>query len=170
MHQEVFAPHQLALPYEEDLDPGVARFLRQRYHVHVFVGQLKHLLALVDLFDSLNLVAQRGGALELQRLGRLYHPRLDAAHDLVGLALEEHRHLVYDLVVVGAVHLADARAGAAVYEVVEAGAVVVAGNRLGAGAVGEQLLEQRERLADAGGAGERAKVPGAVPSRTRRVT
>ena len=132
VHEEVLAPDQLSLPYEERLDPGVASALGECDDVYVLVGEAQHLLALVHLFDGDYLVSEDGGTLEFVVFGRLLHAGADALYDLVGLALEEQRDLVNNLVVALPVHLADAGGYAAVDVVVEAGAVVVAGDGLGA--------------------------------------
>ena len=94
MHQEVLAPHQLALAYEEHLDPGVAPILRQGYHVDVLVGQVKHLLAFVHPLNRLDLVSEHSGPLEFEVLGGLDHSRPDASDHLVRPAFEKQRHLV----------------------------------------------------------------------------
>ena len=161
-HQEILAPDQLALPDEEHLRPAVAPLLRQRDHVRVFVGQMQDLLPFVHLLDCRHLVAERGGALEFQALRRRFHPRADAPHDLIDAPFQKHRHLFDYLVVAFLIDRAHARGGAAVNEVVETSPVVLPRYRLGAGTIGEQLFENRERLADAVRAGERAEVARAV--------
>ena len=161
-HDELVAPDQLALAHEEDLHHRLRQARRDGEHVHVLVGQVEHLLALVDALYGPELVAERRGALELLGLGGLVHAGADGLCDLVGFALQEHDHLVDHVGVLAAVHRAYARPDAAVYVVVETGARVVAGYRLGAGPVGEELLEERQGAAYAVGAGEGAEVARAV--------
>ena len=162
VHDEVIAPDELAVADEERLHPRLVALLRHGDDVRVLVAQRHDLLVLADALDGLHLVAEAGGALELEALGSLVHAVVQLPHDVRRLALEEHEHLLDDLHVVAAVRIADARRDAAVDVVLEAGARVRAGDGLGAGAVGEQLLQQREGLPHRARAGEGAKVAGAV--------
>ena len=161
-HDELIAPDEFALAHEEDLHHRFSQPGRDGEHVHVLIGEVEHLLALVNALYCPELVAEGRGALELLGLGGLVHAGADGLCDLVGLALQEHDHLVDHVGVLAAVHRADARPDAAVYVVVETGARVVAGYRLGAGPVGEELLQERQGAAYAVGAGEGAEVARAV--------
>ena len=86
-HQEVVAAYELALPYEEYLNPRLAGAGRGGYHIQVLGGEMQDFLALVDLFYRHDLVAERGGPFEFKRFGGVKHALFDGSHDLVGLAL-----------------------------------------------------------------------------------
>ena len=161
-HKEVVAPDEFALPYEEHLDPRLARAGRRRNHIQVLRCEMQHLLPFVDLFDCGELVAQRRRLLKLERFGGVQHTLLDGTHHLVGLAFQEQRHLVYHFGVFLLVDCADAGAYAAVDMEVEAGAGVFSGDGLGTGTIGEELFEQVERAAHAAGVCEWAEIARAV--------
>ena len=82
--------------------------------------------------------------------------------NLISTTLEEQRHLVDYLVILGPVDLADAWSRATMNEVVETRPVIVACDGLGARPVGEQLLQKGQCLANTGRASEGAEVPGSV--------
>ena len=76
-HQEVVPTNELALTDEEDLHPSLTRSGSGRNHVGVLRGQVQHLLALIDLFDCRELVAQNGSFLELKAVRGFEHALLD---------------------------------------------------------------------------------------------
>ncbi len=104
-------------------------------------------LLLRHVLDRADLVAEQGGALELQLVGRRLHLALERLHDLARLAFEEEQGLADDLVVLLLRAVGRAGRDAAMDEVVEAGSRVGAGDRLGAGAPGEELLDDAQRRA-----------------------
>ena len=161
-HDEVVATDELSVANEEHLHPRLALGRGQGYDIQILRAEVEHLLALVDLLDGPELVAEHGRPLELQAFGGLLHAAAYRFDDAVGLTLQEQHHLIDDLGVLVPVYRADARSYAAVDVEVEARARVVARDGLGAGAVGEQLLQQVERAPHAARAGERPEVARAV--------
>ena len=155
-------PDELALPDEEDLDPGLPAAGSGGDDVEVLRCQVQDLLALVDLLDRVDLVAEYRRPLELQGLRRRFHALGDRLDHAVGLSLKEQGNLFDYLGILPPADCADARADAPVDEIVKARARVCPGNGLCARAEGEQLLEQAQRAPDAAHTGEGTEVAGAV--------
>ena len=89
LERERLRADQLAAADVEDLHHRRAILAREGDHILVGVDGAQHLLALADLLDVADLVAQVGRALELHILGGPLHLAAQVAHDLVGLALQE---------------------------------------------------------------------------------
>ena len=162
LHEEVVAADQLAPPYLEELDPHLARVVGECDDVGVVVARGDDPLVLGDRLDGADLVAERGGALELEGVAGRLHLLPQLALDALGIAVQELDDLADHLAVFGAVGGADAGSNATVDVVLEAWTLVDAGDRLGARAVGKELLQQVHGLAHRPGAGERAEVASAV--------
>ena len=171
-HEEVLAPDELALAYEENFHPRLGGTLGQGNDVHARLPRVVpvNLRAGVNLdaaflgypLHGLDAVAQHRRPLELQPLGGLGHVLFQVLGDGLGVSLHEHDDLVNDLRVVLAAGVPGAGSHAAVDVILQAGAWVVAGDGLGAGTVGEEPLHQVHGLADSVGRCERPEVAGAV--------
>ena len=147
---------------EEDLDDGFVAVDGESEDVDLGGGRVGGELGLGDSLDGGDLVAELGGALEVEFVGGVGHGRFELLDDGLALAVEEEHGLVDDfLVLIGG---AEGGAGgdAAADVVLEAGARVGAGDFLVAGAPGEEFLGQVERGADGFGGGVGAEVAGAV--------
>jgi hypothetical protein len=112
VEHEPLAAHDAPLANEEHLHRCFEFVVGQADEVEVFVAVGHHLLLLDRALDRCQPVAQTGGALELQLLGRTAHLELEPGDDLVGVAVEELAQLGDELAVRHLRDLADARAAA----------------------------------------------------------
>ena len=119
-------------------------------------------LFLQAALDGVELIAKLRGALELELAGGVLHPPRELAGQLVGLSLQEQRDFVDRAPVFLLRHAVHARRGAALDLVLQARAPAIRHHGIGAGAKLEVPVDDRERLPDGGGAGERPEVPRSV--------
>ena len=164
VHDESIPPNELSVSYEEDFQAGLVVLRRHADGVQVVAGNRSRLdlLLLRYPLNSASLVPKHRGPLELQCVGGLMHLLLQVRQHRLRLPFHEQDHLVDYLVVILLVYLTRAGGGAPVDEEFQAGALVFARDDLGAGAIGKELLEQRQRLANAVGRGEGAEINCAV--------
>ena len=148
---------------------GIAVVAGERDHVFVSWRGAEHFLRLGGLFDGPDLVAQIGGALELQVLCRRLHALGQVAHDSRLLAFEEQHHIADRLAIVAAVGQPRAGRKAAVHIILQAGARHLAVNGQVAGAVGKQAIEQVEGGLRGSGVGEWAEIAAAVFDQAARI-
>jgi hypothetical protein len=119
----VVAGEQLAAADAHHRDARVVAVARVADHVAVAALELEHHRRLLHALEVAEGVAKLARALEIEPLGGLLHARRDAAHHLVGLAVEEDGDLVDHRPVVVERLVADARGLAALDREVEAGAL-----------------------------------------------
>jgi len=121
---------------------------------HVLIEQVAQhgALLLQRPLDGVQLIAQLRRPLELEQAGGALHPLVQLRAQLVGLALEEQRHLVHRALVFLGRDGVDARRGAALDLVLQAGPPPVGHHLIGAGAQLEVAVDEAQRLADGRGA------------------
>src|SRR5262249_43321402 len=158
VEEERLLPDQPALSHEEQLDAGVAALADDADHVLVHVVRRDDLLALPDLVEGLDLIAQHRGALELELGGGLFHLLREAERQLLVAALEEVHDVLHRLGVALTGLPARARRVAAVNRVLDAGPFERAVDRDRARPQGEELAREPERLAHCRGWIERTVV------------
>ena len=115
-----------------------------------------------DALDGGDLVAEDGGALEVELVGGVLHCAVELFDDDGALAVEEEHGLVDDFAVFVGGAVGGAGSDAAADVVLEAGSRVGAGDFLVAGAPGEEFFDEVERGADRFGGGVGAEVACAV--------
>jgi hypothetical protein len=92
-------PQQFAVADEKHLHARAAFVFDEGNHIFVHAVGLHDFLALQHFLQGADLVAQGGGALELQVLRRLLHLRRELAQQVVALALQKQRDLLHNLAV-----------------------------------------------------------------------
>jgi hypothetical protein len=117
-------------PVEEGLDADLPAILVERDHVGILDGSGVDPLPGRDMGDRLQPVAEHGGLLEVQPLGRFRHLRLQLGLDLAGRAAEKAAHILDDASVVCLVDATDAGGGAALDLVLQAGPRPVVEDRI----------------------------------------
>src|SRR5262249_33078078 len=95
VEEEGLLPDQSALAHEEELDTGVGALADHADDVLIDLIGGDDLLALADLVERLDLVAQHRRALELLLARRLLHLPRETRGEIVVLALEELLHITY---------------------------------------------------------------------------
>ena len=163
IQKPLFLTHQPPAADEEELHASLHVIRHQRDDI--LLGQLGRddLLSLDHVLDRLHLIAQAGGLLEVQRLGRLLHLPLELLEDGVALPLQELRHVVHRAPVGGAGDERGARSAAQPDVIIQADLLLVPLLYLSAaGAQLEHLLDDPQRLPHRPGVGVGAEVPVAV--------
>ena len=117
---------------EEDLHAGLAGRLVDRRHVRILRAPHVDPLAGLDVGECADAVAEGGGGLELEGVGRGRHALGKAALDLVAAAREEGPRLLHQGVVLGLADAPDAGRGAAPDLILEAGPGAPLQHRIGA--------------------------------------
>jgi len=169
LEEPVLARDELALPDAEQRDRRVVAVARVADHVAVAPLHLEHHGGLLEALQPHHRVAQLRRALEVERLGRLHHPLLDAAQHLVGAPVEERDDLVDHRAVVGLRLEPDAGGLAAADVVVEAGALRhLARHVVLAGPDREDPLHDVERAAHRRDVGVRPEVAATVAAQLTR--
>jgi hypothetical protein len=167
LEEPVVAGEQLAAADAHHRDARVVAVARVADHVAVAALELEHHRRLLHALEVAEGVAKLARALEIEPLGGLLHARRDAAHHLVGLAVEEDGDLVDHRPVVLERLVADARGLAALDREVEAGALGhLARHVVVARPHREDALDDVQRLAHPPDVGVRTEV--ARPSLWRR--
>ncbi len=156
--------HELPLPDLEDHPARVVAVPRDRQRVEAPAPRVEgHLLA-GEGVEPASDVAERGGALELHRLGRLLHPPLRLADQPVGAPFQHEQHLLDHRPVLRLSLIADAGGLAPPDVVVEAGPVGCLPRQIVVtGAHGVELLDGPQSTAHRAHVGVRSEVPGAIP-------
>ena len=145
-HEEVFPTDQLAAADEEHLHARLAVRAGHGDHIRVDVVAGDNFLFFDHPLDGLNLVAQCGCPLEVQRLGCLAHIGAQPGDDRFGATLQELPQIIDHLAVAGLVDGADARRSTQLDIVIQAGAFILSGDLPVAGEVGEDAAEHIQRL------------------------
>ena len=158
-----------AAAHVEDLHGDLERVLRERDHVGVGAVAEHHGLLLERLVQGAEVVAQPGGLLEVQRVGRGVHLLLDAPHERRGLSGHEVAEVVDDRPVLLGADVPDAGRGALVDVAEQARPADLGGpleDAVAARAHREHPQQQVDGLADRPGVAVRAEVAGALALRT----
>ena len=130
----------------------------QRDHIRLGHAARIDALGRLHLRQRLDAIAQRGGAFEFQRLGRLGHIPGQLGLHLRRLALQEPLRIRHQRAIARLVDMADARGGAALDLVKQAGPRPAGEHRVRAVAQEKDLLQLVQRPVDRARAGEGAVI------------
>jgi hypothetical protein len=143
---------------EEDLDAGLAVFKVEGDDVRLGHASRVDALALLDLGQRLDPVAERGGTFEFHGFGGRGHRLGEIGLNAGGLALQEAFRIIDEGGVALFADLADTRRRATLDLVLQTGAGAAFEHRIRAIAQQEDLLQLVQRAIDCTGAGEGAEV------------
>ncbi len=101
-----------------------------------------------NLLYGVNLVANPGCPLEVEKIGLLLHPPLEDTNELFSLPLEKKANLLDDLPIRMGINLPRARGKTSFHLIVDAGACAVLKLGILAASQGKNLMDELEGVSD----------------------